>query len=464
MRLLPASPEIGPNTGFDPKIDIFERKVFGIGLGNLLSNVEDPLVLVLDSQWGSGKTTFTKMWAGYLREQRFPVIYFDAFANDFMSDAFTAIAGEVLSIANETLGKDKASYQKYLENAIGAGKVLLRSDIKIGAKAATLGALSDKDLGELQAITEDVANEAADITDAYLKEHLEKHTEQKLSIENFRTSLSSLAKGMGAQIDPQEEGSKKASKPLIFIIDELDRCKPTFALSLLESIKHFFAVQGVHFVLVTHLKQLENCVRYSYGPEIDASTYLQKFYNISVSFPYIDENRSDVKKYLSHLEKNIPATGNSAQLKSALIHKIGIIAERNALSLRTVERVISCVSLMLAYTGERNLRLQPLIAGLCVLKVCKPELYEKAAKGRLRYKDIQLFLGLEELAKYDGKNKVPIQERDAHWWVYCLEPDFENYNVDWTDYTRPLYQYSVERERLVPFTASSIIDRFTFGQ
>ena len=72
--------------------------------------------------------------------------------------------------------------------------------------------------------------------------------------------------------------------PLVFIIDELDRCKPSFALEILEKIKHFFSVPGVSFVLVCSMEQLVTAVRYSYG-NIDAHTYLEKFYHIRLLFP-----------------------------------------------------------------------------------------------------------------------------------------------------------------------------------
>jgi len=72
---------------------------------------------------------------------------------------------------------------------------------------------------------------------------------------------------------------------MIFIVDELDRCKPPFALELLEKIKHVFSVAGIHFILVTHLTQLETSVRYNYGTDIDARTYLQKFYNLIAHLP-----------------------------------------------------------------------------------------------------------------------------------------------------------------------------------
>ena len=74
-------------------------------------------------------------------------------------------------------------------------------------------------------------------------------------------------------------------KPLIIVVDELDRCRPDYALSVLEIVKHFFNVKNVHFVLGVNLRALENSVEARYGTGIDANNYLKKFIHIKTSFP-----------------------------------------------------------------------------------------------------------------------------------------------------------------------------------
>jgi type IV secretory pathway VirB4 component len=78
VRLFPPPVQIGEQEGFSPEKDIFGRADHGRRLTNLITAVSDPLVIAIDGQWGSGKTTFLKMWAGELRKSGFPVIYFDA--------------------------------------------------------------------------------------------------------------------------------------------------------------------------------------------------------------------------------------------------------------------------------------------------------------------------------------------------------------------------------------------------
>ena len=102
MRIIEPELEIGDLDGFKPELDIFKRARVGEGMTHLVATVDHPMVLALDADWGSGKTVFLKMWAGELRKQGFPVVYFDAYANDFFEDAFLAIAGEILALAKST--------------------------------------------------------------------------------------------------------------------------------------------------------------------------------------------------------------------------------------------------------------------------------------------------------------------------------------------------------------------------
>jgi KAP family P-loop domain len=93
LRLSPPELEIGVDEGFTPERDIFGRKPFAEQLTRIVRRIDGPAVLLLDSPWGTGKTTFVKMWLGELSKADVPNIYFDAFANDYLEDAFLAVAG-----------------------------------------------------------------------------------------------------------------------------------------------------------------------------------------------------------------------------------------------------------------------------------------------------------------------------------------------------------------------------------
>ncbi len=118
MRIFPPPLDIGETEGFTKEKDIFGRATIGRGLTNIVTNVTDPLVIALDAQWGSGKTTFLKMWAGELRKAGFPVVFFDAFANDYIDDAFTALAGQLIALVQEKHKGDEPAARRFLKGAL----------------------------------------------------------------------------------------------------------------------------------------------------------------------------------------------------------------------------------------------------------------------------------------------------------------------------------------------------------
>src|SRR6185312_2313933 len=117
------------------------------------------------------------------------------------------------------------------------------------------------------------------------------------------------------------------AKPLIIILDELDRCRPIFALDLLERVKHFFSVPGLHFALGTQMSQLENSVRVAYGANIDASLYLQKFIHLVFHLMNQEryENERTAAKYVNYLKRVLefkPEDNEALDTASGLIASI----------------------------------------------------------------------------------------------------------------------------------------------
>ena len=76
-----------------------------------------------------------------------------------------------------------------------------------------------------------------------------------------------------------QEQLKAAAEPcgLILLIDELDRCKPTYALELLSTVRHLFDVPGVVVVLAINRAELAHSVQSVYGPDFSADRYLRRF-------------------------------------------------------------------------------------------------------------------------------------------------------------------------------------------
>jgi predicted KAP-like P-loop ATPase len=202
MRIFLPELDVGPEDGFDPQIDIFKRAELGKSLTNIVTSITDPIVVALDGQWGSGKTTFLKMWAGELRKAGIPVILFDAFSNDYTADAFTALAGEIIGLAEDSKKSKTSAARNFTDRALSATKIVLRSGLKVGVKAATMGALEAADLQDMKT---DASAETSKLADEYIGSLLTRRNEEKATISAFRQALSELPKALGV---PQKDGDE----------------------------------------------------------------------------------------------------------------------------------------------------------------------------------------------------------------------------------------------------------------
>ena len=309
MHLFPPELEIAADDGFAPGKDIFDRAPFGENLTRMVQSIEDPLVLLLDGAWGTGKTTFIKMWLSELSKLGIPNIYFDAFANDYHEDAFLTIAGEIISRAEAQRPRRTKSIKAFKTTAIQVAKALGRASLKIGIRTASAGLLTGDEIADGIKITADAAkvagDEAAKAIDELVKERLESHKADREAFEQFKEALAELPSALSSKDNKVPavpgNGGDKPAPILVFVIDELDRCRPPFALDLLEKIKHLFSVPGITFVLISSLKQLESAARFAYG-DIDARTYLEKFYHLRILFPSDITERPDQATTVRYLK------------------------------------------------------------------------------------------------------------------------------------------------------------------
>ena len=376
LRLAPPEPDIGPvKGGFihpddtneenkgSPK-DIFGYAEFGGRLANIVRNMQTPLVLALTGGWGSGKSVFAKQWAGELQKSEgAPVIYFDAFANDYQNDAFFALAGEVVG----ALEKCGAGTEELKSKAVVAGKALLSAATNTFVHWATGGATDAKEI-------------AAGVKNA-LTARLESAEDNRVALDSFRIELKNAAEKIGN------------GQPLVFIVDELDRCRPDFALELLEKIKHLFSVQNVCFLMVTNLEQFEAVVRRTYGYDVnEARVYLDKFFHYVFWLPQGGKHGDgQIVDYVNHLWKIFSLPSAQSWEFSGWLKKT---SQAHGFSLRDIERMLA--PMVLAYAGgsiPRNDHLYRLAAILCVLRKIDPPAYQKVLQATANWE------GMPELLK-----------------------------------------------------------------
>lgn len=429
------------NEAFDQ--DVLGRSNFGQSLLNLVSQSSDELVISLDGKWGEGKTTFVKMWQGMLNQAEVPSIYIDAFANDYIDDAFIAVASAITTYIEEnSVNPDDEKSKEFSEKAKRVGVQLLSWTAKVGIKAATLGAIKDSDIEELKDIQSDVAKGLSTVVGDFVGERLASHKQDVEQLQSFKNLLSEIPSLL----------SPKGDKPFIIIIDELDRCKPTYAVELIENVKHLFSVKNIVFVLVMHRKQLEEAVKRVYGENIDAHTYLQKFINIETTIPKKigDRHDNDINLYnrrLFGLHK-IETWGDERNL----VDSLEVLAMHFNLSLRQLERVYTNLAVFYASSSENQLRLVPVISFLAVIKVVDPSLYEALLHQKITYEELCQKTGLSEHDQED-RNLRKLQLLTM-WLKFSLITEEQFQQLDENDRIRnfgqSLWQYDVERERLMP--------------
>ena len=374
MRLTPQEPEIPEVGGFTPENDIFGYRDFAERLANLVRNIDEPLVIALDGPWGSGKSVFVKQWAGLLRARGATVIHFDAFASDHYEDAFLALSAEIHATAKKKLGGNERTTRRYLNKAKKAGTVLAPIALRVAARAGTAGLLSLEDLEAgneaLKEAVKAAGNESAKAVERVISERLRQAREERAALAAFREVLSEVASALA-----ERQAEDGRAVPLVFIIDELDRCRPPFALSVIERIKHLFSVPGVCFVLVAHLPQLEQAVQGAYGTKFDAHTYLEKFYQVRVTLPEDrDRRKRQLSAYVAYLWNALGIRFREARISELVQQEFQALAEVYDVSLRRLERAMTNIALVSAAEGPRSGIIPPIVASLCIMRQTHPEL------------------------------------------------------------------------------------------
>lgn len=250
--------------------DKLDRKKLAEKLTTYLDRLNDGAVLAIDAPWGEGKTWFAKNWEADLTKKDYKTIYIDAFEQDYVDEPFILLASELMEIIKENGSAN--DNKKFKKTATQIAKSTLSIGTKVGINLATRVFLGNVDLNEeIEKSIEEVGSSSADNVSRFIEDKFDNYKNEKEANVEFKKVLNAY--------------SSKQEKPIVIFIDELDRCKPTFAVSLIERIKHYFDVPNVVFILLLNKEQLENAIKGVYGINTDASKYLDKFINFYFNLP-----------------------------------------------------------------------------------------------------------------------------------------------------------------------------------
>ncbi len=342
----------------EPQEDLLGRGEFAKKLANYLVRSEHG-VYALDAEWGSGKTFFTgKIFLNELSKvhckiykinnylnilpqdiikgnnNESNIVYFNAFKHDFSSEPFTAIAYELIKKFDSTPKNIKVQLKKELDNLKrNAGKLIKYTSKSLLREGS--GALSQLVTGGL--LNFNLFKVAENALNEYDQDKIKTEEEQLQDWYNNSNQLHSVVENIKKSLNILIKHTTE--QKIYFIIDDLDRCRPDFAIELLEKIKHIFEVEGIVYLLTTDLGNLGKSLKNVYG-DIDDKEYFRKFINMTFKFPASDDNKKiDSNKFL---EKDYYARENS--LCSQGFHNYDL--SKHNLTPRQLMQVANCLDML----------------------------------------------------------------------------------------------------------------------
>ena len=266
------------------------RKEYGEFLSSYVTGEQDGFVLNLNGAWGAGKTEFLKRMYTDLLIKKHPCIYIDAWESDFSKDPLTVVTSELLNqlkAFNSDINGEDAS--------IKLSKLFSR--VLKGTAVGLAGGLTKYCLDDATMGASTMQEWLKDDSPTYMDFLTEEHSQQVDAIKMIRENLTSLANVL--------ESTYSVKLPIVVLVDELDRCRPTYAIEMLEVIKHFFKTDKFVFVVGTDTEQLSHSINAVYGSKFDSKQYLKRFFDRKATLPtpdieeYLQANEIDYSQYNS---------------------------------------------------------------------------------------------------------------------------------------------------------------------
>ena len=418
--------------------DLLQRTQLAEDLTKYIDRLRMGAVLTIDAPWGEGKTWFGKNWSAKLQAGGHKTVFIDAFEQDYMEDPFMLITSELI----EMLHDEKEIQKTFKDKATQVSKATLSFSGKMSIKALTKLLLGEVDLGsEVEKAMESAGDDSADLLSGWIQNKFDSYEQDKQTIHAFKEELKKYA--------------ALQEKPIVIFIDELDRCRPAFAVNILERIKHFFDVPNVVFVLLVNKVQLENAIKGVYGTDTDASAYLGKFINFFFRLP---KHKFEDFNSEKHIERFVRTTflkykfpdNSSARNIIKLITTLVVAFD---LSLRDIEKVIALYAF--AYPVPR---LGEILVYIIVLKQKDSTLFQQLVDGNKKAHDdmknkLDLILELEE-KRGGNKHMFTIFKEWHEAYVNGFEPIGENFKKIYGFVSES--EYDITPKQVLPWFAKQI--------
>ena len=401
--------------------DEFKREQVADKVITLLASDIQLSPMVIDGDWGTGKTEFCHKLINKFKDKdnRYKLLYVDAFQADHADNPLMTILSAVLSLVPDQVKK---------ENLLKKAIPVVRHGLAVGAKAVVSYVLKQnaEDIGkEFSDIMQDSTDKAIDASVEVL---LREHEKIKENLQALQTTLADIAK----------------DAPIVIFIDELDRCRPDFAVQMLEVIKHTFDVEGVQFVLITNTRQLKAAINHRYGPQVDAQRYLDKFLKFSFSLPDFVPGQRGMD--------NGPLLAATEHFSTCL-KQSSVLSETNLL--HSNQSANSFANSLISTTGRSLREVETFVRHLEIYQQLSQGLNSQLPFGRqlLGIFGVFIFCFYPEIAEAVQTNKTDANQIATLFGLREL-PDYKPNGASWsyaTDIAVMLAQASTEnKEKFIP--------------
>ena len=368
--------------------DVLDRRQVSQFLYRYVMNrwgaVEDgALCFALEGDWGAGKTFFVKNWQRDLDGLQHPVVRFDAWANDLSDDPLVAFMASIreqidpwvrkLPVADRIQEQGREQLRAVFANAgravlpvgkaIAAGALRKLAGIEFDELAEAVH--SDK-VGLRPTVLEGVKGLGGEAIEAAFSEVMKAHEDRRSAVSELRRSIESLLDHL--------DSHAQARLPMFVFVDELDRCRPDYAIRLLEGVKHLFDVRGVCFAISTNLGQLSESTKAVYGAGFDAKRYLKRFFDFEYALPEPNHEafaRSIVgASYMAKSELDfVPAVPSSepGDHVEAVARDFAFVSKAFDLDLRSQKQVLKLFEAAVSGISSGPVYVYPLVFLACLL-------------------------------------------------------------------------------------------------
>ena len=373
-ELTVVTPTLRPPTISVPKDapyrhDKLNREEFGTGLCQLLSFGDNTVAIFLNGAWGTGKSTFLKMLAEQLRNhvegsERMIVIEMNAWEND----AFR----EPIEYISEKIREGLKEHKKILLPKIWQRWFLIPLIVDFILKVSKIPYLSSMiSTGHMELL---VCLQALQAMVDILKRFESPTNYHGRILENLKIKLEKEANKLWGR---RNQGGPSR---IIVIIDELDRCRPDYAIRFLETIKHVFEVAHVTFLLAVDKIQLTHSLKGVYGGDFDAEKYLERFGDVWLKLP--ESSKTDfIRGVLENIgfENYLPKGTNDDHTLDGITANDMMIAVlvRAKKNLREIEKIISEIRAMVWLSREQIKDCAIGVVALALARHVAPDSYEE---------------------------------------------------------------------------------------